>query len=132
MSQSLWGHSVVLWRLWLSVELEQARDKVSRSPIEVFWTAKKDTKGDIVWKGQVQKSRDREVLRPRPNILETRSESYFGTENFPGPIFFNTKLVETGSETFFGPYFFEAGSDTIKMKNSQGRILPGPGRRTLI
>ena len=38
------GHSVVLWRLWLLVVPEQARDQGTRSPIELFWTAKKFTR----------------------------------------------------------------------------------------
>ena len=35
---SLWGHSVLLWTLWLLVVPNQG----TRSPIELFWTAKKD------------------------------------------------------------------------------------------
>ena len=37
---SLWGHSVVLWRLWLLVWSDQASKGRTMSPIELFWTAK--------------------------------------------------------------------------------------------
>ena len=39
---SVWGHSVVIWRLWLLVVPDQARDRQTRCPIELFWTAKND------------------------------------------------------------------------------------------
>ena len=41
MSLGSLGHSVVLWRLWLLVLTEQASKGRTRSPIELFWTAKK-------------------------------------------------------------------------------------------
>ena len=37
---SLWGHSVVLWRLWLLVGSDQGTKQGTRSPIELLWTAK--------------------------------------------------------------------------------------------
>ena len=41
---SLWGHSVVLWRLWLLVVTDQPTKGQTRSPIELFWTAKNSQK----------------------------------------------------------------------------------------
>ena len=57
-----------------------------------------------VWKGQVGKSRDRKVSRPRPNISVTGSETFFGTNFFPRPI----------PGLFSVPNFSDTGSDTIK------------------
>ena len=62
-----------------------------------------------VWKGQVGKSRDREVSRPRPNISVTGSETFFGTNFFPRPIpglFSVPNFFGTGSKTFFCTKFF--------------------------
>ena len=54
-SSSLWSNvsrsqvsrftlsSVVLWRLWLLVVTERPRDRQTRCPIELFWTAKNTT-----------------------------------------------------------------------------------------
>ena len=36
-----WGHSLVLWRLWLLVVTDRQTKQGTRSPIELFWTAKK-------------------------------------------------------------------------------------------
>ena len=53
-----------------------------------------NTKGDIVFKGQMRKSGEREVSRARPNFFEIDSETFL--ENI---------CFETDSKTFFGAHF---------------------------